>query len=112
MTPAETTAALFASSGTTWRDRPVQPPPYVPTAEQIGALYDELFAKVLDPKGPNVAGNRGLRVRTIKPPPVPRPPEGEEAPPPPPTTYALEATPDGTTYHTIAILLADGTEAS
>lgn len=109
MTPAEKTAALFASTGTTWQDRPVRPPAYVPDAAAVQALYEDLFAKVLEVPGPNVAQQRNLRVRVIKAPPPLRV-VGEPPPPTPPLTYALEATPDGTNFVTIAVVDSDGVE--
>lgn len=113
-TAAQQASQVFSDTGRTWRDRPVQPPPYIPSQADIDGLWAELLAQVLAPNGPSVAGKRNLRVRTIRPPAQPRPPEGEEPPPPLPTLYAFEvesqAAGDTVTYQTMKVVDADGVE--
>lgn len=68
-------AGVFESDGHTWQERPVRPPAYKPTKEQIHDLYMELLAEVVARRPNEVTGRaydfaqrRGLRVlRLTKP---------------------------------------------
>lgn len=44
---ADQAAAVFKADGTMWQERPVKPPPYVPTVEQIDATFADLLGRVI-----------------------------------------------------------------
>lgn len=65
-------ANAFASDGRTWQERPVKPPAYTPTVDDIHELYMKLLAQLVERRPNDVTGrvydhalSRGLRVARL-----------------------------------------------
>lgn len=99
--PAEQAAAAFKASSYTWRERAIQPPPYVPTEDQLKELWRILLERVI---GANIVrgADRHLRVTRLTPVTLPRDEQ----------RFALEVEAPAGAWQTCGIVDSKGTEAN